>query len=387
MRRHESTEDMTDTSRLHYLDNLKVLLIFLVIVHHAGQAYGSTGGVWLYSYPGDRVQSLGLLFRFDASFFMGLFFFISGYFFPPSFDRHGARTFVQDKLIRFGIPLIAAAMFIIPVLEYVKYVRYTDSLSYHEFYIRHWLGYAPGTTTAHGAFNIGHLWFIEHLLIYALLYAGIRVVREKAVPSSSISTARSVPLAAIIFYIAILGFVTHLMRTSWGFPINRWIFFLGFIQMEPAHVPQYLSLFVLGILAYRFSFLGCITTPHHMLWLIPGLGIYLVTIFQFYGSGRQAADFLWEYREALLCVGLCIGLLAMFRTYCNRTNRMMQMLAENAYCAYIIHVPVVVALQYAFDAVHASALTLFLVVSFLSIIGSFSLSFLIRLIPGVKRIL
>jgi len=93
---------MADTNRLHYLDNLKVFLIFLVIVHHVGQAYGATGGAWYYAYPGQRVQALSNFFGFNASFFMGLFFFISGYFFPASFDRHGARKFILDKLIRFG---------------------------------------------------------------------------------------------------------------------------------------------------------------------------------------------------------------------------------------------------------------------------------------------
>ena len=35
-------------SRLNYLDNLKVALTFLVIFHHAGQAYGD-GGEWGYT--------------------------------------------------------------------------------------------------------------------------------------------------------------------------------------------------------------------------------------------------------------------------------------------------------------------------------------------------
>lgn len=35
-------------ARLNYLDNLKVSLTFLVIFHHAGQAYGD-GGEWGYA--------------------------------------------------------------------------------------------------------------------------------------------------------------------------------------------------------------------------------------------------------------------------------------------------------------------------------------------------
>jgi surface polysaccharide O-acyltransferase-like enzyme len=96
---------------------------------------------------------------------------------------------------------------------------------------------------------------------------------------------------------------------------------------------------------------------------------------------------MWEYKEALLCVGVCIGLLALFRTFFNRTGRIMQILSENTYGTFILPVPVVVALQYAFDPVQAGAFTFFVIVSFLSIPGSFLASFLVRLIPGLKRIL
>lgn len=377
---------MADKERLYYLDNLKVFLMFLVIVHHVGQAYGATGGAWFYAYPGERVKELSYLFGFNASFFMGLFFFISGYFFPGSFDRHGARRFIVDKLIRFGIPLVFVTLFITPVLGYVQYLHYTGAISFPDFYLRHWLVYAHDKAHAEQAFNFAHLWFVEHLLVYAFLYAAIRMALQDRTPSRSASPSRGVPLYAIVLFIAALGFVTQLVRTSWGFPIDRWLFFLGFIQMEPAHLPQYLSLFVLGILACRHSLLESLASPRNMLWLIPGLGIYALTVYQRYTTGRRAV-LLWEYREALLCVGVCIGLLALFRMYFNRTGPLARVLADNAYGAYIIHVAVVVALQHAFDPVPAGAFTLFVGVSILSITGSFLASYLIRLIPGVKRVL
>jgi glucan biosynthesis protein C len=377
---------MTDKNRLYYLDNLKVFLIILVIMHHVGQAYGTTGGGWFYSYPGDRVKPLGVFFGFNASFFMGLFFFISGYFYPQSFDRHGARKFIIDKLIRFGIPLIFVYLLITPLLEYVKYVHYVHHISFQDFYIRTWQKYGLHIVYP-GGFHFAHLWFVEHLLVYSMLYAAIRTVLQKSVPSLSVTTTRKARLYIIIPYILVLGIVTDLMRTSWGFPIDRWISFLGFIQMEPAHLPQYLSFFVFGILAYRWSFLDSITTPRNMLWLLPGLGIFVVTVIQLYTTGHQQAFFMWDYREALLCVGVCIGFLALFKAFFNRSGRLMQFLSENAYGTYVVHVPVVVALQYAFDPVHAGAFTLFVIVSLLSIPGSFLVSILVRIIPGVKRVL
>ena len=91
--------------RLLYLDNLKVCLTALVIFHHAGQAYGDGGG-WAYtpSNPAEVMPWIWHFFSVNAAFFMGLFFLISGYFVPASYDKQGAVVFVQKKLIRLGIP-------------------------------------------------------------------------------------------------------------------------------------------------------------------------------------------------------------------------------------------------------------------------------------------
>lgn len=37
-----------NNSRFTYLDNLKILLLMLVILHHTGQGYGPSGGWWFY---------------------------------------------------------------------------------------------------------------------------------------------------------------------------------------------------------------------------------------------------------------------------------------------------------------------------------------------------
>lgn len=171
----QGVQQMAERERLCYVDNLKVFLIVLVIVHHVGQAYGSTGGIWFYSYPGERVKALGLLFLFNASFFMGLFFFVSGYFFPASFDRHGVRKFVTDKLIRFGVPLAFAAFVMSPLLSYVMYSNYVSPINFTDFYIQHWFGYTSNAGIHQHLFNFAHFWFIEHLLVYAMLYAGLRM--------------------------------------------------------------------------------------------------------------------------------------------------------------------------------------------------------------------
>ena len=128
--------------RLCYLDNLKVCLTVLVIMHHAGQAYGN-GGDWAYtpSNPAEFMPWIWHFFSTNAAFFMGLYFLISGYFVPRSFDKQGAKQFVHKKLLRLGIPLLFMGG-IICILT--------------------------------GKPEIGHMWFVESLLVFCLVYALIR---------------------------------------------------------------------------------------------------------------------------------------------------------------------------------------------------------------------
>src|SRR3712207_650463 len=84
-----------ERARLYFVDNLRVLLAILVVAHHAGQAYGPTGGRWPV-FNDERAAILGPFFTVNAGFFMGLFFLVSAYFLPASYDRKGGRAFLAD---------------------------------------------------------------------------------------------------------------------------------------------------------------------------------------------------------------------------------------------------------------------------------------------------
>src|SRR5574337_352541 len=103
-----------NTKHLYFLDNLRVALITLVIAHHVGQAYGPTGGWWPIQETA-RVPVLGPFFTVNRSFFMSLFFMISGYFTVMSCDDKGPRAFLKSRLLRLGIPVLVFALIMIPM--------------------------------------------------------------------------------------------------------------------------------------------------------------------------------------------------------------------------------------------------------------------------------
>ncbi|MEV4160945.1 acyltransferase, partial [Nonomuraea dietziae] len=61
--------------RLAYVDNLRVALTVLVVLHHVAVTYGNIP-LWYYVEPARDPSGLALdvLVMFDQAFFMGLFF-------------------------------------------------------------------------------------------------------------------------------------------------------------------------------------------------------------------------------------------------------------------------------------------------------------------------
>ena len=160
------------SSRLFFIDNLRVFLIILVVMFHLAITYGAAGS-WYYQDPTkDTLTSvlLTILTATDQAFFMGLLFLISAYFTPGSYDRKGAGPFLRDRLLRLGIPLLIYAIVIDP---FVAFIAIGFQGSYWNFYASYLLSLR--------GIGQGPVWFIEALLFFVMLYSLWRVFDQKVV--------------------------------------------------------------------------------------------------------------------------------------------------------------------------------------------------------------
>jgi glucans biosynthesis protein C len=336
------------TVRLDYLDALKVLLTVLVVAHHAGQAYGPTGGRWPI-FEAERAAVLGPFFSVNAAFFMGLFFMISAYFLPSSFDRRSTLTFLKDRSLRLGIPFVVVGLTI--------------------------GGLSKST------FDPAHTWFIAHLLVYAVLYAAWRGLR---IPQPQVPVPGH---RAILGYALLLAGVTAMVRAA-GFPIDRWVTVAGIIPVEVAHLPQYASLFVIGLLAARGRWLSDLPTLTGMLWLVAGVALSAARYLYAITVARAPDPMLWCIWESFICVGLCAGLPVLFREHLSAPGRVLRAMAPNAFGAYVVHVmPVVVGLQFALAQISLDPLAKFALVTLMGVPLSFLLSAGLRRVPGIRSVL
>jgi peptidoglycan/LPS O-acetylase OafA/YrhL len=371
-------------ARLAYIDNLRVLLITMLIVHHAGQAYGPDNGVWPIFNP-TRVPILDAFFTVNASFGLGLFFLIAGYFVPAAYDRKGARRFLTDRLLRLGVPLLFVSLVLFPLFLYLGETMQGHGQPFGAFlatYLR-W----P---------EVGHMWFVSHLIIYTCGYAVWRWLARPAAPAAPAQSAAP-GHRALLGYALALALVTFIVRI--GFPIDDWIYPVPFVRVELARLPQHLSMFVLGIVAYRRDWLRQMPTKTGMTWLAIGLAVATLPYANimlrsargadqglFLGGGLSVGSLARSMTEAFLCAGLGVGLLTLLHEHVNRQGALMRELAVASYTVYAIHIFPVVFLQGALLEWPVPALAKFGLVTLITVPLCYALGYGLRKLPGVRRV-
>jgi len=358
-------------NRLFYLDKLKILLTILVIAHHVGQAYGPTGGYWPVQ-EAVRAPVLGPLIDVNRSFFMSLFFMISGFFMVSAYDRNGFGKFIRSRFVRLGVPVVAFAVLMLVIRIFI--------LGNH---ITRW----------DDIFNPGHLWYVEHLLLFSLVYALWRKLRESSVRNATQAGQRLdgpapgflVTFAALLLVALACGIVR-----IWS-PIDHWMNLLGFFSVAFADVPRDLAFFIFGCMAFRRGWLQSFPTRRGLTWFAIGLLAAAAWFtWKLIPHGHLSAPvfaishLVWE---ELVCFGMCIGLLVLFRQAANFQGPFGKMLADNQYSAYFWHPIFILGIQMAFVALPLGSLVKFIAVTALGVPLVFFWSWLMRRIPVVRAVL
>ncbi|KUG19224.1 MAG: acyltransferase family protein [Methanomicrobiaceae archaeon] len=364
---------MHTRQRIYFLDNLKTLLAAIVILVHAGQPYGP-GGDWPIPAPPEipflNIVVIGPFFAVSSAFFMGLFFFISAHFMPGSFERKGVRRFLQDRFFRLGIPLLVLSTTVLPLIGYLFYAP--EGISFVDFCLD-------------GAiFSFGYLWFVVVLLVFALIYT---LWRRAGVILSPITVPRQ---SALLLSALVLGLASFVVRI-W-FPVNQWV---CFHSIEPAHLPQYLILFGAGILAFRNRWLDTLPSSVSRLWsVLVVAGVFLLMpLYLIFGDAMTAGgctpgSFLYSIWEGFVGIGICVILIVLFRRQWNGAGPVRGLLAENVFSVYLIHLPIVLALQTLLIPVEVPALCKFFLVGAAAIPLCFLISqYLVRRIPYAERVI
>jgi glucan biosynthesis protein C len=376
--------------RFAFIDNLRILLVVLLILHHLAATYGAEGSWYYYEGQADAITAavLTLFVAVNQAFFMGFYFLIAAYFVPRSLERHGSQQFLKDRVLRLGVPLAFQLLVMGPLLGYGLAVNlwcFEGSLwTYLGEYGRHYQG-----------LDSGPLWFVEALLIFSILYAlwwGLAKPpaheprREGVAPGNR----------AIAIYALAVGLITFIVRI-W-LPVGWWFVPLNF---QFPHFPQYIGLFILGTIAYRRGWLSAISedASRGRLWgrvvafLIAIAPVLFVAGGALEGStdpfrgGMHWQALTYALWEQFICVAIVISLLVWFRRRYDHHGRLARALSASAYAVYICHTPILVFVCLGLRSTDLYPLLKFALVSLICVPLCLLAGGLAKSLPIARRIL
>ena len=368
-------------ARLFHLDNLRIYLTILVILHHTAISYGGAGDWTIVDPSVDDISPifLTLFTAVNQSYFMSAFFLLAGYFTPRSLDKKGPVNFIKDRLIRLGIPLLLYTTIFLNINEYLIVV-----------------GYLKRPFSLVWTYSPAHLWFLQALLILTVIYVIYRVLADRN-PSRKLFQYyqdRFPSNTALILSIIIMTILTFVVRLK--FPVGSWI---GGLQL--ANFVHYIFSFFVGILAQRGDWFNRLTKRQARQWgilsliVIPLLLVLMIgggliedeaNIVKFFG-GMHWQAFLYILWETILFIGILVFLLYFFRERFSKAGPLLRWMAGNVYTVYIIHLTLLLGMNVIFLQVNIPTILKFFIVSFITVPLSFLLGSLIRKIPYAKKVL
>jgi len=369
--------------RAYYIDRLRIFLITLVIFHHSAIAFGAMGG-WYYVTPKATTGAvqfvLSLLLAVDQAFFMSLFFFVSALLMPPSFDRKGFGTFMKDRLVRLGIPLLVYTLLIHPTLKFAAAMHQGEMSE-------PWLDFVWITDTEYP--GPGPMWFALTLLIFETVYAFYRRFSKRAVEAKQgIGFHQMLDFILFITGTGLLAFSIRLL-----YPLGK-----NFFGLQFGYFVLYVAMYALGIVACRRSWLARFTLRKARPWFAASLLAIVVfgivaawskthgAISDFSG-GMNPLAFVYAMWEPVICVGFSFFLLMFFKEYLDKPGRLVSVLSADSYTVYIFHPLIVVGFTILSENAAICPLARLALVLVSGIPACFLAAHLIRGIPGVKLVL
>jgi peptidoglycan/LPS O-acetylase OafA/YrhL len=301
---------------------VRAAAMLLGVCYHAAYPYLPDIGPWYFVADVSTSEVFVAVVGVLHSFRMQLFFALSGFFAHLVLERRGLHGFLVDRSRRLVVPFVVA----LPVTVLADVA------------VRRWAkveGVMAATFSAQDAFRVlpMHLWFLEYLFLYCLAAWALGRV---GVEGRRASRILAVVLAAPELLLA--------LSVPLGLALLRWNELRPAASFLPdAHAFLHYGLFfTLGWLLWPAR--DAVDTLVRRGWWLAvagfGLSLYLYT-------RHLQWEPLGHFLAGVVPVATTLGCLGLAFRVPSATRPTLRFLVESSYWVYLVHYPVVLALQVA----------------------------------------
>ena len=372
---HEVSDALGQRER--WADNLRVLVIAVVVVWHTATAY-LMGSDWYYM---DRTTSkLWTTVAFPAwvisAFALGPLFLVAGWFSARSLAHKGAGGFARARLLRLGVPLVVFVFLIDRLASYLGDLGRGLHPSLADY-----LGGRYG-----GPYEAGAMWFVAALLAFSLAYALLR--RVHPAPVARRRSGGQVMVAAALV-IAVTAFVV------W----RRWPLADAhtFLNVQWGLWPQGAVLFALGVWAGEAANWEDLTAWARRLgWTALAAAALFVTLGVYEQARGQLGSILhsvgWVTMLGMVLYGIIsvaftVWLTALIRARWSGDGPLRARAGRASYATYFLHPLVLTAIMVVLASLALAPELTFLAVAIVAVPVCFLAGYAATRVPGISKVL
>ncbi|NHZ63011.1 acyltransferase family protein [Massilia genomosp. 1] len=337
----------TSPARLWFLDWVRIIAFFVLILYHVGMYYVTWDWHVKSPFASHAIEPLMLL---SSPWRLGLLFMVSGVASSLMLMKTGAARFLGQRSVRLLVPLVFGMLVIVPPQAYLEVVEklayqgsYTDFM---RLYLRAYHGFCKGDDCLDLP-TWNHLWFVAYLWVYTVVLGALvaalggRVDRLAARVAASLVGWKIIVLPFVALAIVRLLLqpyfpTTHALVDDWFNHANYVLLFL--LGATLARAPQFWP----RLERLRWSALGIAAACWATLTICFGLPDSLFI--------AQALEQMWNLQRIVYSLFSWSAIVAVFGfayRHLNRDSANRRYLVQAVFPVYIMHQTLIVVMAHA----------------------------------------
>jgi peptidoglycan/LPS O-acetylase OafA/YrhL len=295
---------------------------------------------------------------------------------------------VRDRLLRLGLPFVAAAALVAPLAYYPTYLQMATHGNFAGFW-RQWFSL--------GGWPAGPAWFVWLLLAFGCVAALLSLAMPKWGERLGRFTSAASGRPAVFFALLCAVSAAVYLPMVLAFNPLQWTAF-GPFTFQTSRVLHYLAYFLIGAGVGAAGIGRDLLAPDGKLarrwplWALAALGAFgLVVVITVVTVASHIGSQLWiaigGFGFVLSCAASSFAMLAIFLRYARSRVKFLDSLRDNAYAIYLVHYAFVSWLQYALLPSSLSAPAKGAIVFLGALALSWCTAILLRRAPAIARVI
>lgn len=313
---------MITGARRHYIDNLRWLILLIIIPYHTAMAWNAWDEPNYIFFESNRLISSFIVFF--SPYFMPLLFVLAGIGTRFALQKRTGREYIIERTKRLLVPFLFGTIVLMPIM---CYIADKFNYSYNGSFIRHYAVFFTkftDLTGADGGFSPGQFWFLLYLFVISVVSPGIIKLSKKS--------EKTIPFWLVL----VLGLPLPLLS--------------DLLSIGGKSLAEYTYLFLIGYFVFANDEI-INKTAKHSLWLFAvGLAATVLDVYLFLWSDTKhpvlndIADYVSEWVMVIALIGLA-------KRYLNSGGKVSEYMSRRSFLFYIWHFIWVVLFEFILHSV------------------------------------